>query len=72
MTFSWLASSCDSAHAVMKGRMVVPVDAVSLSALFFAALMMEPAVIASVDFTNVSRLLPSSRSFSMPLPGLLG
>ncbi len=47
------------------------VVAVSSSALFFAALMTEPAMIASVDFTS-SRLSPSSRSFSMPLPGLPG
>ncbi len=51
--------------------MVLPVVAVSSSTLFYAALMTEPAVIASVDFTSMSRLLPLSRSFSMPLPGLL-
>jgi hypothetical protein len=72
MPFSWSASSCASVCVVMEGRTVLPVIAVSLSALFFAALMTEPAVIASVDLTSMSRLLPSLRSFSMPLPGLLG
>ncbi len=40
MTFSWLASSCASAHDVIEGRTVLPVDAVSLSSLFFASLTM--------------------------------
>ncbi len=56
----------------MEGRAVLLVVAVSSSALVFAALMTEPTVIASVDLTSMSRLLPSLRSFSMPLPGLLG
>ncbi len=44
----------------------------AMSALFFAALRTELAVIALVDFTLVSRFDPSSSSFAMPLPGLLG
>ncbi len=43
-----------------------------LVSFFFAALMAEPAVIASIDVTSMSRLLPLLRSFSMPLSGLLG
>ncbi len=39
MTFSQSASSCASARAVMEGLMVLPVDAVSLSALLFASLI---------------------------------
>jgi hypothetical protein len=54
------------------GEYSLQVVAVSSSALFFAALMTELAVIASVDFTSVRRLLPWLRSFSMPLPKLLG
>ncbi len=53
---------------------VIVVDAAfdATSALVFAALRRELAVIASVDFTLVSRFDPSSRSFTMPLPRLLG
>jgi len=44
----------------------------SWSARFFADLRTDPAVIASVDCTRVSMMSPSSRSFTMPLPGSLG
>ncbi len=42
------------------------------SALAFAALRTEFAVIKPVDFTLVSRFVPSLSSFSMPLPRSLG
>jgi hypothetical protein len=44
---------CASACAVMERRTVLPVNAVSSSASFFACLMTELAVIAYVDFTSV-------------------
>ncbi len=72
MTFNWSASSCASVCAVKVGRTVLPVVVKSSSALLFAALITDPAMIVLVDFTHVSMLLPLSRSFTMLLPGSLG
>jgi hypothetical protein len=47
------------------GRTVLPIVVESSSACFFANLITDPAVIASVDFTCVSMFSPSSRSFTM-------
>jgi hypothetical protein len=72
ITFKWSASSCASDHEVMVGVIVVDDAFEAASALAFAALRTESAVIALVDFTLVRRFVPSSSSFSMPLPGSLG
>jgi hypothetical protein len=70
--FKWSASSCASNHEVMVGVIVVDDAFEAASALAYAALRTEFAVIALVDFTLVRRFVPSSSSFSMPLLGLLG
>ncbi len=72
ITFKWSASSCASDHEVMVGAIIVDAAFDAASALVFAALRTELALIALVDFTLVSRFDPSSSSFGMPLPGLLG
>ncbi len=72
ITFKQSASSCASDHEVMVGVIVVDDVFDAASALAFAALRTEFAVIALVDFTLVRRFAPSLSSFFMPLRGLLG
>jgi hypothetical protein len=72
ITFKWSASSYASNHEVMVGGIIVDDAFEAASALAFAALRTEFAVIALADFTLVGWFVPSLSSFSMPLPGCLG